>query len=149
MPAPRSTATSTNGDRLSSPRYGLTVIASALHALSPRPRYPRAYASAVLPMSLRLPSTITSRPRYLRVFDDAAQRRHAGRPELFEERSLRLDDRHERRDDVDHAVAKPRVRFRLAFQRVAAAVPDGHRQLLPSRVEPNTHGIAATANGVG
>ena len=81
-----------------------------------------------------------------RVVDHLGEGDRACRAELFEERGLRLDDRHQVGDRIDDPFAEPPVAFR--DRRVVGAGRWGQadRKLLCTWVEPDADGRIALAN---
>ena len=78
------------------------------------------------------------------VLDHRRHRRHAGRAQLLEERGLNFHRRHQRRDHVDDAVAKRRIRPRLAIptkRRRPCEMPSGNCSQRGS--SPTTTGLAS------
>jgi len=82
------------------------------------------------------------------VADDGLERDHAWHAKLFEERHLRLDRRHERRDDIDDLTTKPREAggLRLAILRLDAR-SERLGKLREARVETDDDRVSASPDG--
>ncbi len=80
----------------------------------------------------------------------ALQHRHAGRAARLEERALRFDDGHDRRDEVEDAAAELLVGRGDGVERIGP-VPgaDGLRQRLPAWIEADAERGSLGALGVG
>ena len=84
---------------------------------------------------------------------DPPQHRHSRRPALFEERHLGLDDGNHPGDRIDDPQAEFLVAASPLFRRAArpclGPLTNGGWQTLPAGIEPDTHGVARLADGVG
>ena len=129
---------STNGVRLSSPRYGLTVSGIGMpgtFAAKIAARVGEGRAANVVPLAI----DDHKQALFLRMRDNLSHCRHAGRAELFEKRRLQLHGRHERTHHINHAVAEARVSERPRLVRCFALAEQTRRKLLPTRIEPHDH----------
>ena len=75
--------------------------------------------------------------------DDVGERRHAVGTDRLEAGELWFDDRHERRDNIDHVAAKPREDVSEGLGFVDASGAEGWRERFPSRVEADARRRAA------